>query len=146
MNLVYSVSREFRWEAAHRICEGYDRKCSHNHGHSWCARITVRLRPDAELNTVGFVIDFDDLDRVGEWINDHWDHATLVADTDLPLLNFLQQQGQRHYVIQGNPTSERICQILFDKARQIIEDERVEVWEVWVRETCTSEARLRRTD
>jgi len=138
-----SVTRTFRWEAAHRIIRGYQGKCAHVHGHSWRARITVSLRPGAQLDKAGFVKDFDDLNRVGDWIAAYWDHATLVAAHDQELLEFLRRHDQRHFVTPDNPTSEAVCELLLECARRCLDDERCQVTEVWVAETCLNEATLR---
>ena len=67
------VSREFRFEAAHRL-EDYDGKCEEMHGHSWKIRVTV----SAPVGENGLAFDFVELEReVREKVVDHLDHSYL---------------------------------------------------------------------
>lgn len=137
-----SVSREFRWEAAHRIVQGYSGKCSHLHGHNWTARVTVTLRAGQGLSEAGFVRDFADFRLLAEWIEKFWDHATLVAESDATLRSFLHEHRQKHYVTHDNPSCEVLATELHRVAAEHLEDERCMVTEVIVRETASSEALL----
>lgn len=135
-----TVQKEIRWEAAHRLVKGYTGKCAHNHGHSWVARVVVELRPEGALNAFDFVRDFADFQAVKQWVDEHWDHATLVSEGDEALLRWLRENGQRHYVFPANPTSEVIAETLFHIASRMLNDERCRVRRVEVNETCTSAA------
>ena len=135
-----TVQKEIRWEAAHRLVKGYSGKCAYNHGHSWVARVVVELRPDQSLNEYDFVRDFGDFKTVSRWVDEHWDHATLVCEHDVPLLQWLRDHEQRHYVFEANPTSETIAETLYHIASQMLNDNRGRVCRVEINETCTSEA------
>ena len=140
---AYRLSRQFQWEAAHRLCVGYEGKCQQIHGHSWRAEVHVALRPETQLSEAGFVIDFAELKRVQHWIDENWDHATLVDSRDESLLRFLRTDDQKHYVLENRtPSSEHLCRDLMDAATDLVGDERCAVIEVRLSETCTNEARL----
>jgi len=67
------VSREFRFEAAHRL-EEYDGKCEEIHGHSWKVRVTV----SAAVGENGLAFDFTALEReVEEKVLSELDHSYL---------------------------------------------------------------------
>lgn len=144
---MHTVSKELKFEAAHRLVHGYPGNCAHNHGHSWVVNIVVGLRNDRPgglikqgLNDYGFVKDYGDFAGLRKWIDDNWDHATLVSSDDMELREWLEKHGQRHSVIPHNPSSEVLSKILFQKAQDYLDDERCRVVEVRIKETCTSEA------
>lgn len=61
-------------------------RCSRIHGHSW----TITLTFGAEtLDEHGFIVDFGELHYLSDWIDEHFDHATVVASDD-PRLDELQ--------------------------------------------------------
>lgn len=141
-----TVSKQFDFEAAHRLVQGYPGNCKHIHGHSWNVVITMKLLPGSDLNKYGFVRDYADFKQIKEWVMDNWDHSMLVSCEDKKMLRFLRANDQRHYVFIGNPTSENIASTLFSYASKILDDGRTEVFEVRIKETCTSEAIVRKED
>lgn len=96
------VSREFRFEAAHRLPH-HGGKCKHLHGHSY--RVEVSVSSPINQDT-GISIDFGDLKPLGKWIDDNLDHATLVWSGDESMLSFLESEGQKHFVTSAPPTAE----------------------------------------
>src|SRR5512143_4044638 len=57
---VYEISKDFVFSAAHQI-RFHGGKCERLHGHNWRVRVHVRA---SELNRIGMVIDFADLQRL----------------------------------------------------------------------------------
>jgi len=147
MSTKRTVTKEYKWEAAHRLVSGYPDNCRHLHGHSYRCTITMELQPDCDLNQFGFVYDYNDMKKMKIWIDDNFDHACLVSDQDSELLNFIQSQKNRdkHYLITGQSSAENIAQIIFEAASETLDDSRAKVVEVCVNETCTSEACFRKT-
>lgn len=133
------VSKEFKWEAAHRLVHGYPGNCSQLHGHSYVATVVMESRSDT-LNRFGFVKDFNDMKKVKEWVDTNWDHGTLVSSDDRVLFEWLASNNQRHYIIDHNPTAETLGVELFKVAANLLDDKYCKVVEVRVNETCTSEA------
>lgn len=131
------VSKDFKWEAAHRLVHGYPGNCSQLHGHSYTA--TVVMESVGALNSYGFVKDFNEMKTVKQWIDTNWDHATLVSSDDQELLSWLVAQEQRCYIIEYNPTAEIIGTVLFAEATRQLNDAYSKVVEVRINETCTSE-------
>ena len=137
---MQTVTKELKFEAAHRLINGYHGKCRNNHGHSWVVFVTVKLLPGASLNEFGFVKDFGDFSPLKGWIDDNLDHATVVSSEDSPFLMWLDAAEQRYFTIQGNPTSENLSKLIFEKASLLLNDSSCVVSEVRIKETCTSEA------
>lgn len=144
----WSVTKEIKWDCAHRLVKGYPDKCAHVHGHSWLAFIEVGITdPKTEmdvsaLDQFDFVQDFNCFKELKKWVDDCWDHATLVCGEDTELLKWLQDNSQRHFIFPtDNPTSEIIAKYLFEKAEEIaVNRPGLKVLSVRIKETCTSEA------
>ena len=140
---MISCTRKLRWEAAHRVMR-HESKCAHLHGHSYSAEITCTV--DA-LDSVGRVVDFGVIKAsVGAWIDETWDHGTLVNGEDLTLMEWLKSNGQRYYSFvdaEGNgiePTAENIAAELLYISRYLLEHTEVSVVGVIVHETVNCSA------
>lgn len=145
MSLPKRISRLYTFEAAHRIL-GYDKaSCGSLHGHSYRAEVTLEA---SELNEFGFVLDFNEMKRLQVWIDAHLDHATLVDERDESLRRFLEESGDRHFVMHDGTSAESIAEELRQQAVRLFEDERVKVVGVSVKETgkCGAEVGLRGFD
>ncbi len=136
--MKYAVSKQFTFEASHRLLKDYSGKCTNNHGHSWVIKLTVECE---KLDDKDMVLDFQDLKALKTWIDDELDHTTILWEKD-PMCDYIRKSGQRIYTTIGNPTSEVIGEIIFNKAVQLFENSRVKVNMVEVSETCTSAAQI----
>ena len=134
--MKYVVTKEFTFEAAHRLLQNYTGKCTNNHGHSWLIKVQIEA---PALDNKGMVIDFQELKALKTWIDDNLDHTTILWEED-PMCAYIKQSGQRLYTTIGNPTSEKIGELIFIQAKQLFEKENVKVKCVEVSETCTSSA------
>lgn len=136
-----TVEKEFRWEAAHRLIQDYQKKCKNIHGHSYVAKVVLKLREGSQLNSFGFVKDYGDFKPLKDWFDNELDHATLVSNEDRALLSSLNELNSKAFVIdRPNTTAEYLAEIIFIKAVELLQDESCEVVLVKVNETCTSEA------
>lgn len=72
---MYQISKEFSFSAAHHL-DGLevDHPCARMHGHNYVVRVIVR---GEDLNHVGFVVDYRDLDPLKQWIDATLDHRVL---------------------------------------------------------------------
>ena len=88
------------------------------------------------------VCDFSDIKRVVKgWIDTELDHKMILRSDD-PLVKPLQQLGEPVFLLDSNPTVERIARLIFDHAsQQGFPVVRVTVWE-----TPTSFAEYRAHD
>jgi 6-pyruvoyltetrahydropterin/6-carboxytetrahydropterin synthase len=104
-------TRRLEFDAAHRVME-HESKCRHLHGHRYVIEASFEA---AELDALDRVIDFGVIkERLGAWIDEHWDHATILNVRDRALGDAIAAQtAQRIYYIEGNPTAEKMAEYLF---------------------------------
>jgi 6-pyruvoyltetrahydropterin/6-carboxytetrahydropterin synthase len=123
---MYSVTKRIDFCYGHRLLD-YDGVCKHPHGHNAVAEIEVRTET---LDKRNMVVDFTDIkQRVKSWIDRELDHRMILRRDD-PLVDALQALGEPVYLLESNPTVERIARLLFDISReQGLAVSRVTVWE-----------------
>jgi 6-pyruvoyltetrahydropterin/6-carboxytetrahydropterin synthase len=123
---MYSVTKRIDFCYGHRLLD-YDGICKHPHGHNAVAEIEVRTDG---LDPRNMVVDFSDIKRVIKgWIDRELDHKMILRHDD-PLVAPLQALGEPVYVLDGNPTVERIASLIFEKANtEGLPVVRVTVWE-----------------
>ena len=127
---MYSVTKKVEFCYGHRLLD-YDGVCKHPHGHNAVAEIEVRTD---SLDPRNMVVDFSDIKRlVKGWIDRELDHKMILRHDD-PLVAPLQRLGEPIYLLDSNPTVERIARLIFDISRQ----EHLPVVRVTVWETPTS--------
>ena len=103
---MYSVTKRIEFCYGHRLLD-YDGICKHPHGHNAVAEIEVRT---GTLDNRNMVCDFSDIKRIVKgWIDRELDHKMLLRHDD-PLVAPLQQLGEPVYLLDSNPTVERIAQ------------------------------------
>ena len=123
---MFRVTREIDFCYGHRLLN-YDGKCKYLHGHN--GRAVIRLE-SAKLDERGMVLDFSDIKQVvAGWIDENLDHRMILRHDD-PLVASLKSLGEPVYILDSNPTVERIARLLFDISReQGLPVSRVTVWE-----------------
>lgn len=123
---MYSVTKRIDFCYGHRLLD-YDGVCAHPHGHNAVAEIEVR---SAELDARNMVVDFTDIKNVvKDWVDRQLDHKMILRRDD-PLVAPLQALGEPIYLLDSNPTVERIARLLFDVSRERgLAVSRVTVWE-----------------
>ena len=129
---MYSVTKRIDFCYGHRLLD-YDGICKHPHGHNAVVEIEVRT---SQLDGRNMVIDFSDIKRIVKgWIDRELDHKMVLRHDD-PLVAPLQALGEPIFLVDSNPTVERIAKLIFDAATA----ERIPVVRVKVWETPTSYA------
>jgi 6-pyruvoyltetrahydropterin/6-carboxytetrahydropterin synthase len=123
---MYSVTKRIEFCYGHRLLD-YDGICQHPHGHNAVAEIEVQA---AELDRRNMVCDFGDIKKIVKgWIDKELDHKMLLRADD-PLVKPLQQLGEPVFLLDSNPTVERIARLIFEYTlRQGFPVVRVTVWE-----------------
>lgn len=108
---MYKISKEFAFSASH-ILEGLHEyhPCSRLHGHNYLVRVHLKAK---ELNKVGFIKDYRELDFIKKYIDDTLDHRHL------------------NDIVPFNPTAENLAKYLYD----IFSKEAPEIYAVEVSET-----------
>jgi len=123
---MYSVTKKIEFCYGHRLLD-YDGMCKHPHGHNAVAEI--ELQADS-LDARNMVADFGDIKRVVKgWVDRELDHRMILRRDD-PLVPCLQRLGEPVYLLESNPTVERIARLVYDISReQGLPVVRVTVWE-----------------
>jgi 6-pyruvoyltetrahydropterin/6-carboxytetrahydropterin synthase len=110
---MYLVTKRIDFCYGHRLLD-YDGICKHPHGHN--AVVEVDVRTDT-LDNRNMVADFSDIKRlVKGWIDRELDHKMILRHDD-PLVAPLQALGEPVYILESNPTVERIAKLIYDQAR-----------------------------
>ena len=123
---MYSVTKRIDFCYGHRLLD-YDGICKHPHGHNAVAEIEVRTD---SLDSRNMVCDFSDIKRlVKGWIDRELDHKMILRHDD-PLVKPLQALGEPIYLLDSNPTVERLARLVFDKAHELgLDVVEVRIWE-----------------
>src|SRR5690606_30592821 len=110
----------------HRLLD-YDGICRHPHGHNAVAEVEVRTDG---LDRRGMVVDFADLKRIVKgWIDREIDHRMILRHDD-PLVAPLRALGEPMYLLESNPTVERLARLIFEVAAEGgLPVTRVTLWE-----------------
>ena len=139
---MITCTRRLEWDAMHRIPR-HESKCRAFHGHRYAAEITC-LAP--ELDELGRVVDFGVVkERVGGWIDQHWDHTAILmrGDPD-PAAQALAEANERHgrpvYWLRQAPTAEVIVAELARVAQELLGDTGVSVVRIRLWETPNGSA------
>lgn len=139
------ATRRIQFCAGHRIYK-HESKCKNFHGHNYVVFIEA-VNVDADLDSLGRVIDFSVLkERVGGWIEKHWDHGFIHFKDDAQAMMALAVLEMNHktYVLDKNPTAENMARHLLEEVCPVVlEGTGVTVTKVtvWETENCFAEAR-----
>ena len=126
----------------HRIPR-HESKCAAFHGHRYAAEITCLAE---SLDDRGRVVDFGVVkERVGRWIDTHWDHTAILMEGDPdPAIAALAAsnaaQGRPVSWMDRPPTAETIAAELGRVATELLADTGVTVVAVRVWETPNGSA------
>jgi len=96
---MWTISKEFSFSASHSL-DGLpsEHPCSKLHGHNYVVRCFFK---NAVTNNIGFVIDYRNLEKIKDYINNELDHKHL------------------NDVFDFNPTAENIAKYLFEKIKAL---------------------------
>ena len=137
-------SRKIHFCAGHRVL-GHESKCANYHGHNYVAWVDAEA---ATLDKLGRVIDFSVLkEKVGGWIDKHWDHTSIIYQKDNLLINARQamEANKPIFIADFNPTAENMANYLLNKVcPDVLENTGVTVTKVRLYETenCYAEVIL----
>lgn len=158
---MITAVRKLRFCAGHRVL-GHEGQCAHLHGHDYTVELHARTKASAHggrnQDDIGRVIDFSVLKaKVGTWIDENWDHRTILNESD-PFLAIFQvgveetvdvdeageQLTNSIWESNFNPTAENIASFLLDVMCPRLLPPEVVVFKVVVHETpnCFASAEL----
>jgi 6-pyruvoyltetrahydropterin/6-carboxytetrahydropterin synthase len=143
----FTCTRRIQFCAGHRV-PLHESKCRHPHGHNYVALLTAEAD---RLDEAGRVVDFSVLkQRIGGWIDLHWDHGTILQTADremrAALTAFTGVSGfdPKVYYMDDAPTAENMAQEILRECGSRLEGTgcrlvRVELWET---ENCYAVAEV----
>jgi len=135
MKNFIKCSRKIHFCAGHRVLN-HESKCANLHGHNYIAWIEAEA---PNLDDLGRIIDFSVLkEKVGGWIDYHWDHTTILFQEDEALINALESEMENKnlYIMPSNPTAENMAEYLLNEVcPRVLKDEGVEVTKITLYET-----------
>ena len=106
------ITTRLEFDAGHRI-PNHKSQCKNLHGHRYAIEITLSGDIITEENTSenGMVMDFSDVKAIAKnAVVDKWDHAFLVYQYDIEVLNFLDSLDNHKTVIFPTvPTAENMA-------------------------------------
>jgi 6-pyruvoyltetrahydropterin/6-carboxytetrahydropterin synthase len=138
-----TCTRKIEFDAAHRLTQ-HTGKCYNLHGH----RYTVELTAEGQKNNSGMVIDFSILkEKIGGWIDEHWDHTTILFKHDTETLEAFKTipKNKKVFVSNWQPTAENMAYYLLKTvcSEQLLgSGVRVTKVRVWETPNCYAEACL----
>lgn len=130
--------RKYHFCSGHRLM-GHESKCANLHGHNYSAF----FHAEAEiLDDVGRVVDFAVLkEKIGAWIDKHWDHTMILYKEDKATINALEQceKNKPIFLLDQNPTAENMANYLIQTVcPQVLKGTGVKVTKIvlWETENC----------
>ncbi|MCK9555235.1 6-carboxytetrahydropterin synthase QueD [bacterium] len=113
---MHELSVKTFFSSAHSL-NGYKGPCSNMHGHNWDVEVFIRCR---SLDEMGMVRDFRELKDIISEVVSEFDHKNL---------NELECFSDK------NPTAENIARLLFSMLSGKINDKRIKVSKITVKES-----------
>ncbi len=137
---MYTLTKDFRFESAHRLIKGYVGKCSNVHGHSWNGHISIER---LSLDEHDMAVDYKIMGASLKEIEDYYDHKLIVCASDEKLIQFCRINNSAFVTTRGNPTCEVIAQEIFQVLKKIlmVKLPSCRLQYVEIRETCTTTCR-----
>jgi 6-pyruvoyltetrahydropterin/6-carboxytetrahydropterin synthase len=133
---MYYLTKRFRFEAAHRLAKGYKGKCANIHGHSWNGEIKIAC---TKLDAQDMGVDFKEIGLFLESIEDLFDHAILLHESDTDLIQLCEDNKWSVVEFKENPTCETLARYIFNKANNEWKKFSLfRVESVTIEETCTT--------
>lgn len=119
--MSHTVKRYHDFSYGHRVV-GHESKCRFLHGHNGRVHFCCVAENDG-LDSIGRVIDFGVIkERLCNWIEENWDHRTLVWEYDSFLVDMSLSFNKTHPIFElfeksfvlvpFNPTAENMAEYL----------------------------------
>jgi 6-pyruvoyltetrahydropterin/6-carboxytetrahydropterin synthase len=120
------ITKTVEFDAGHRV-PYHASKCRNAHGHRYKLQVTVSgiVLPMRGESDDGMIMDFGFLKQVmNDYVVEPWDHAFLVYDGDIPMLEALELLGNDHKTVRLDfiPTAEnlvsKVSKILYNPIKE----------------------------
>ena len=140
-----TITRTFEFDSAHRVMNEKV-KCYNLHGHRFKVDVEFEFH---SVKALGYTIDFKELKRVvGTFLDEHWDHASLLNPRDEDLIRLCQDNNWNFWVMgmgnkgDYNPSAEfiayellHICNLFFRWDKEGVAVSKIRLYETpncWV--------------
>lgn len=147
---MFNIKFGYKFEAAHRLTHTCAARCMTPHGHTWRAEVELLSKTDV-LDEADMVVSFAAAKRLFKvFVDETLDHSMMI-NADDPVRAALEEMiaDVRLLPFPGDPTTERIAQLIFRKVETFIKadglDDIVMVHEVNIIETPTNSVSYRPT-
>ena len=112
--MSFQIEKEFTFSAAHCLSGlPADHPCGRVHGHNYTVKLVLSAD---EVDEIGFVRDYRDLDRFKKWLDDGLDHQYL-GDPELDITTSHVEMVPRA-LPSMNPTAENMAKYFYTIAKQ----------------------------
>jgi 6-pyruvoyltetrahydropterin/6-carboxytetrahydropterin synthase len=140
------ITKEFSFDAGHRLAKDYRGKCQYPHGHHYVVEVTIESEV---LDRLDMVIDFNELKFIGTYLDKTFDHKMILYRQD-PFLHFYRdaiegfglKASEAICLLEGNPTAEFMASKIYIDILKVLPPE-FDLISVVVYETPTSRAEVR---
>ena len=142
---MISCTRIIGFDSGHRVQGAAAGKCQTCHGHRYSAEIFAIAD---NLNELGMVINFADIkEKVGGWIDEHWDHTFIVGKDDTKVYEALMTLPRIKdvFLLPSNPTAENMANyVLRAVCPEVLKGTGIKVHKVvlWETPNCYATAEL----
>ena len=119
------IGKVIQWDMGHRVLN-HRSVCKGLHGHRYRAEICVEgdLVEKKDASEEGMVIDFADIKNTAQkFIQEELDHAFMVWDKDIELLEFFKNsKGHKPVIVPFTPTAENVAAYIFNQLKDKFTD------------------------
>lgn len=131
---MYKLTKNFRFESAHRLAKGYEGKCANIHGHSWNGTLILET---AVLDTKDISVDFYQMGKFCKSMEECFDHKIILCESDTDIIELCRKNNYAMVLLPDNPTCEAIAKYIYERALLHF-TEPIKVKSVEIKETCTT--------
>lgn len=142
---MITAVRRIQFCYGHRVFN-HESKCATMHGHNGV--VFIHAKAQDGLDSIGRVIDFSVLkETVGNWIDVHWDHTTILYKEDAITIDLIKQMEAKKppFILDENPTAENLAKYLLEVVSpNLLKGKGVVVYKVvfWETENCFAEIEI----
>ncbi|MBT5077568.1 MAG: 6-carboxytetrahydropterin synthase [Candidatus Marinimicrobia bacterium] len=112
------IVKIIQWDMGHRVMN-HRSVCKGLHGHRYKAEICVEgdIVNETGASEEGMVVDFADIKQIANsFIHDKLDHAFMVWEKDIELLNFFENsEGHKPVIVPFTSTAENVAAYIFNE-------------------------------
>ena len=107
------ISKTFYFNAGHRL-KDHSGICRNVHGHNYKCIVNFRAN---EWKDTWMWVDFKDMSAIGQWLNNHFDHAFLYQKGD-HIGAYLRDEWLKVYEFDLPPSTEVLAEHIYQQSLQ----------------------------